>query len=123
MRETCLFCVTKHIAKAIVLVCEAVNGYPLHIHLAVGNLSEAEDECASEFPELSHKIRDTRLTLMGQEGEFDHNSLMNLLKDTRAEAEKVNGIPEEERISKILHPLKKALETNKIINIKEVQTL
>lgn len=123
MRETCLFCVTKHISKAIVLVCEAVNGYPLHIHLAVGNLSEAEDECASEFPELSKKIRTIRLALMGQEGIFTPNSLMDLLKEARIEAEKVNGELEVVRIKKILYPLKDALETNNIINMREVQTL
>lgn len=30
MRETCLFCVSKHVAQAIVLMQEAFSGYPIH---------------------------------------------------------------------------------------------
>lgn len=109
MRPVCLFCVSKHIAQAIVLVTEATLGYPEHIWLAVGHLAEAETESVSEFPELADKIREVRLALMGQEGTFQHDSLMTLLKLARNEAEIINGISERERVRDILFPTPKPL--------------
>jgi hypothetical protein len=103
MRETCIFCVSKHISQAIVLVAESAKGYPFHIWLAVGHLAEAEDECISEFCGLSEKIRKIRLALMGQKGKFEHKSLMNLLIYVRRLAETFNKVKEEDRISNILH--------------------
>ena len=103
MRTTCLFCTTKHVGQAIVLISEACLGYPEHIYIAVGHLAEAETECCSQFPELAKKIRTVRLAIMGQEGTFEHDSLMNLLKEVRLEAEKINGISEAQRICDILY--------------------
>lgn len=102
MRETCLFCVSKHIAQAIVLTCEAKKGYPFHLWLAVGHLAEAEDESMADFPHLSNDIRVVRMALMGQEGTFDNSALMKLLESARRTAEAINGIAEEERIKDIL---------------------
>lgn len=104
MRETCVFCVSKHIAQAIVLVTECCQGYPLHIWVAIGHLAEAETESCSKFPLLACKIRKVRLALMGQEGEFNHTDLMNLLKEARSVAEEINGMHEEERVNRILYP-------------------
>jgi hypothetical protein len=104
MRGTCLFCVSKHISQAIVLVTECCQGYPIHIWVAIGHLAEAETESCSEFPDLAEKIRKVRLALMGQEGEFNHEGLMNLLKLVRDIASVINGIPEQERICKIIYP-------------------
>lgn len=103
MRESCLFCATKHVSQAIILVMEACQGYPDHIHLAVGHLGEAADECCSEFPQLAQHTRKVRLALMGQEGTFHHEDLMNLLKEVRKEAEKINGISELSRTQEILY--------------------
>lgn len=36
MRNSCLFCVSKHISQAIVLTIESVLGYPIHLWLAAG---------------------------------------------------------------------------------------
>jgi len=58
MRPTCLLCVRKHIGKAEALMNEARDGYPHHAGLAIGNLSEAADEAAAEYPELASKIRE-----------------------------------------------------------------
>jgi len=102
MRETCLFCVSKHISQAIVLVSESAKGYPMHLWYAVGHLGEAEDECSGEFPDLTYAIRDTRLALMGQCGTFRHTALPALLETVRAIAAKSNGIEEYERVGKIL---------------------
>jgi hypothetical protein len=110
MRETCLWCVSKHISQAIVLVTECCQGYPYHVWIAIGHLAEAETESCSEFPELAEKIRKVRLALMGQEGEFKHGDLMNLLKKVRDIAEVLNGIPETERIKQILYPTKRKEE-------------
>jgi hypothetical protein len=57
-------CGVKHISKAIILLSEAQLGYPVHFYLALGNLSEAEDELVLEYPELANKIRDLRLEIM-----------------------------------------------------------
>ena len=90
-RESCLFCVSKHISQAIVLMQEAYAGYPEHRWLAVGHLGEAEAESQSDFPILSVAIRETRCRMMGQEVSGGCLSLMNLLKRARTEAEKING--------------------------------
>ena len=103
MRETCLFCVSKHIAQSIVLVNEATTGYPIHIWIAVGHLAEAETECASKYPAFANKIRTVRLALMGQEGKFNHLSLMDLLKEAREIASKINNVDEETRIYNIIY--------------------
>ena len=104
MRETCLFCASKHIAQAIVLVTESCLGYPLHLWLAIGHLAEAESETCSVFPLLSQQIRYVRLSLMGQEGVFVHEELMDLLKTIRKVAEELNGVSEEVRVQGILYP-------------------
>ena len=103
MRETCLYCVTKHLAQATVLLLEVPQKYPEHIHLAAGHLGEAADECITQYPELARKIRTVRLVIMGQDQEtiLEEDFMMALIAEARAEAEKINGIPEEERIANI----------------------
>ena len=64
MRPSCLDCCRKHLAQALVLMHEAVKGYPAHAWLAVGHMSEAEDETATDFPELTELIREYRLEYM-----------------------------------------------------------
>lgn len=78
MRQHCLCCVKKHIGKAIILFCEAANGYPLHKWLALANLSEAEDECVSKYPALAHRIRAARLEIEKEEFTGD---LMEIIKE------------------------------------------
>lgn len=112
MRTTCLFCVSKHISKAAILVSESCQGYPVHIWFAIGNLSEAEDEAVSEFPELAKHIREVRLALMGQVQDdgstrpfyhsADRNDMVDLIIEARNLAAGINGIPENERIAKVL---------------------
>ena len=63
MRSYCLHCTLKHIGKAVILLSEAKLGYPEHLYLAIGNLSEAEDECLIEHPELAERIREIRLEI------------------------------------------------------------
>jgi hypothetical protein len=97
-----------------VLTSEAVLGYPYHLWLAVGNLSEAEDEAASEYPDLAARIRSVRLALMGQVQENgenrpfyhddDRNDLMDLLMEARKLASEKNGIDEETRICNVFYP-------------------
>lgn len=68
MREPCLYCVRKHLGQAEVLMGEALRGYPEHKWLAVGHLSEAEEELVSFDSELVEKMRESRL-------EYMHNSV------------------------------------------------
>lgn len=104
-RETCLFCVSKHLGQAIVLMQEASSGYPLHRWLAVGHLGEAEAESQHDFPELTAMIRKTRCRLMGQEPSGPENvkSLMDLLAEVRNRAALINGISEEEHLANITY--------------------
>lgn len=87
MRTTCLYCASKHISQAIVLLLEGPQGYPLHRWLAVGHLAEAGDELVVKFPALAQKTRGIRLKIMGQSEGFDPLSLMDLLEDVRRVAE------------------------------------
>jgi hypothetical protein len=102
MRETCLFCVSKHISQAIILTTESVLGYPLHYWLAIGHLAEAETESVMEFPEIAKEIRTARCALMGQEGIFKPDSLMKLLETVRKIAESYNEKPEAQWINEII---------------------
>jgi hypothetical protein len=61
MRDSCLLCVRKHLAKALVLASECRLGYPHHRDLVIGNMSEAEDEAVKAHPELAAAIRTERL--------------------------------------------------------------
>lgn len=58
MRATCLLCVRKHLGKAEAQMNEARMGYKAHRGLAIGNMSEAADECLQHFPDLAKAIRD-----------------------------------------------------------------
>ena len=78
LRSSCLMCVRKHISKAIVLLSESSLGYPQHKWLAMGNLSEAEDESIRNYPELATKIREYRLKI--EAGDPNIN-LMDLIDD------------------------------------------
>lgn len=61
MRETCLDCVRKHLAQALVLVEESLMGYPSHKYLAIGHMAEASSECLQKYPAYANKIRDARV--------------------------------------------------------------
>ena len=66
MRIPCFNCVRKHLAQALVLMCETEKGYPTHGWIAVGHLAEAEDEAIRLDPEhqITDIIRETRLQYM-----------------------------------------------------------
>ena len=102
MRETCLLCVSKHIAQATILTAEAALGYPIHLWYAVGHLAEAEHESLSEYPSIAKTIRSVRVKLMGQEAGFDALMLPDLLSMVRAQCAEVNGYSEEKRVEIIL---------------------
>ena len=64
MRKSCLYCVTKHLGKALVNLMEVHQGYPEFMLLVIGNLAEAEDESIKDYPTLSEEIRMHRKKLM-----------------------------------------------------------
>ena len=63
MREPCIYCVRKHLAQAVVLLCESRKGYPENLLFAIGHMAEAEDEAPTE--ELANEIRDARIDIEG----------------------------------------------------------
>lgn len=85
LRDSCLMCVRKHIGKAITQLAESNLGYPAHFYLAMGNLSEAEDESIKVYPELATKIREYRLKI--ERGDKTVN-LVDLIDDATALANK-----------------------------------
>lgn len=72
MRDSCLSCVRKHLAQAIVLMAEADMGYPLHKWLAIGHMAEAADECVANYPEFANTIRKTRI-------EYEEGAVVDLV--------------------------------------------
>jgi hypothetical protein len=60
MRPSCMDCVTKHLGSALIKGREVENGYPEHIILVVGELSEAEQEVEAISQEAANMIRDLR---------------------------------------------------------------
>ena len=73
MRDCCLSCCKKHIAQAIVLLCESKKGYPLHKWLALGHLAEAEDETSCKYPAFANRIRKARIEI--EEDKYEGNLL------------------------------------------------
>ena len=70
VRDGCMDCVKKHLAQAIILMQEVLQGYSedphMHKWLAIGHLAEAADEALADNPELANEIRNLRLKVMGQ---------------------------------------------------------
>ena len=62
-RPSCLACVRKHVAQAIVLLEESLLGYPEHRDLAAGHLAEASAESVADFPDLADELRLERLAM------------------------------------------------------------
>lgn len=62
-RPSCADCFRKHIGKAIVQLEETELGYPQHFWLAMANLSEAEAESLTEWPDLAREVREVRLDM------------------------------------------------------------
>ena len=60
MRTSCLDCARKHLAKACINMNEARLGYRDHKWLAIGHMSEAEDELLKEYQGFALIIRDHR---------------------------------------------------------------
>ena len=72
MRKACLSCIRKHLAQAMVLMDEAVLGYPVHKWLAIGHMAEAESEALEKYPEFSIHIRQLRIA-------YEEGDSINLL--------------------------------------------
>ena len=97
MRPTCLNCARKHLAKALINMNEYRLGYPTFVWLAIGHLSEAEDELITRYPEQAYEIREHRKAL-----EDDHTYLVPILETIDAltdlfdrEVQKRNGDSDE----------------------------
>jgi predicted phosphoribosyltransferase len=60
VRESCLDCVRKHIAQAIILLKESKLGHPNHFWLALGHLAEAEEESMKDHLNFAEYIRKER---------------------------------------------------------------
>ena len=58
--EPCEECVLKHLGRARELFLESENGYPVHAWYALANMSLAEDELGSSWPELKNSLRIVR---------------------------------------------------------------
>lgn len=64
MRRTCIDCVRKHLAQAIILLDEAQGRYPSHFWLAIGHIAEAEAESMDMFPAFAMSLRSERWKLI-----------------------------------------------------------
>lgn len=64
MRDSCFQCALKHISESEILMREALMGYAMHSHLAVGHMSQAEAELLKDCPDMAHIIRAERINYM-----------------------------------------------------------
>ncbi len=76
-RASCMECVEKHVAAAMVLLSETKNGYP-HYLLAVGHLHEAAEE-AQAWPDLAAAIRSARKELQTTGTVPDWEGIMGMM--------------------------------------------
>jgi len=88
-RPGCFDCCRKHLAQAVVLLGESLQGYPEHRWLAVGHMAEAAEEILEKSEELAAEIRAERLAVMEDPSYIP--TLMRLFPtiDEMAEAEKL----------------------------------
>jgi len=68
LRNSCLSCVRKHLAQALVAMQEALQGYPENRWVAIGHMGEASDEALQAYPSLANEIRDHRVSYMADPG-------------------------------------------------------
>ncbi len=80
MRPSCLQCVGKHLACAMILLREYRTGYGSHLLLALGHLEEASVESEVAHPELSAKIYAERKNIEQQPDEA-HTGLAELIDE------------------------------------------
>ena len=78
MRKACIHCAVKHLAQAMVLLDEAVLGYPVHRLLAFGHMAEAESELIDGYLPLAEQIRTERVK--AQEDPKYSPTIMELLE-------------------------------------------
>ena len=62
-RPSCPDCCRKHLGKAVAQLAETELGYPNHFWLAMGNLSEMEEESLRDYPGFALLIREVRLEM------------------------------------------------------------
>ncbi len=82
MRPSCLFCATKHLSQALILLNESLQGYPTHRWLAYGHMAEASDELIQDHPLQAENIRNERKRL--EQGAIEDgrtSRLMDLIKE------------------------------------------
>lgn len=79
-RPSCLECVYKHIGSAMVLMSEVERGYPEHKLLAIGHLSEAEEESQDQYPELASALREIRKEYQSEGETPDLYGLVELMR-------------------------------------------
>jgi hypothetical protein len=95
MRDTCLYCVAKHLGKALINIQEVYLGYPKFMLLVIGNLSEAEDEALKKYPALAEEIRQHRKKLQFDETYMiPYLDLYEKIRDLQAEEKKQEQIEE-----------------------------
>lgn len=79
----CLASALKHLASALVIAGEMQTGYANRRYALylLGNLNEAQEQCAVRLPPLANRIRDFRLRLFGESGmpEWREDSFAELL--------------------------------------------
>ena len=81
MRESCLDCVRKHLAQAIILLTEAKLGHPELFWIAIGHLAEAEAESVKQYWAIAIKIRHERHKVTDNE-EYDLEGLFDFIDET-----------------------------------------
>jgi len=115
--EDCLFYASKHLSQTLVLCIETIQGYTMHRWIAVGHLSEAERETINSFQDFSHKIRNLRARMMGQNNEgWVLQDITALLMKARHLAAKHNGYDEEQHFNKYYKGIDELNNAKRFIN-------
>lgn len=95
MRPSCLRCVRKHLAQAVILFTEARCGYENHFAYALGHMAEAEAEAVEDYEDFAGRIRSIRIGF-----EYDNRANSTMLGSLVSQVTFM--------ISKADHPIKEA---------------
>ena len=92
MRPSCLDCVFKHGASAVIYLRESRSGYPMHRGLAMAELEHASQESERDYPDISAMLLAERKNMKDPEYQPELFEILQMVWSAKVEEETADGI-------------------------------